>query len=360
MPKLKIDLDEARRFLKCLSPENPIEVFQTFDDMEIISKDGSRKKRGRADLARILIGTLDQHAETLQNLNKQGAGIFDTVNQTDGKGRCRDNITAIRSYYIDQDGGSPPNHILIPTMIVKTARGFHYYLCAKIGASLDNFTLVQTGLIEYYNSDPAVKTPERVMRLPGFFHMKDPYNPHLVRIININDNRYSSSDLLAAYPPKHGYKPNRHEIETQTIQIPQVHKRPKLPLDKLFPIFNQCPAFYRIWQKIRAGIQLRHDEGFALFHLCLSFNGGVEWFLKKVPGWGKTDADKNQLKHSINRGYEPWTCRKLQEKNICGFNLENHCLSRKPSANGYWLSPNPIRFAFGAINNAVIIRDLIG
>ena len=48
---------------------------------------------GRAGLVQVLHGTLDQRAETLTELNGRGAGVYITINTTDGTGRKAKNIT---------------------------------------------------------------------------------------------------------------------------------------------------------------------------------------------------------------------------------------------------------------------------
>ena len=93
---MRPDLEEAARFLAALDPEAKTWTFQTFDD------DADRKDNKR--FARVLIGTLDQHAAELERLNNEGAGVFVTINETDGKGRTTDNIIRVRAVFLDLDG----------------------------------------------------------------------------------------------------------------------------------------------------------------------------------------------------------------------------------------------------------------
>ena len=72
--------------------------FQTFDDHAL------RKDRG---LVRQLHGMIDQHFTALEKLNARGAGIFATINRTDGKGRKRENIVGIRAVFVDLDVHHP-------------------------------------------------------------------------------------------------------------------------------------------------------------------------------------------------------------------------------------------------------------
>ena len=75
--QLAPDVDEAARFLTALDPDATAFTFQTFDD---------EQERKDTKLVRVLHGTLTQHAKTLLSLNARGAGIFVTVNETDGTG----------------------------------------------------------------------------------------------------------------------------------------------------------------------------------------------------------------------------------------------------------------------------------
>ena len=89
------DFAEARAFLTDLDPTATFFTFQTFDDV---------KGRHDGSLTRVLHGPLDDAmAATLADLNARGAGVFVTVNATDGKGRTKENILRLRSTWHDQD-----------------------------------------------------------------------------------------------------------------------------------------------------------------------------------------------------------------------------------------------------------------
>ena len=82
---LEVDLEQAGRFIAALTGKSGTAVtFQTFDD----------GPRARPGLVQVLHGTLDQHAETLTELNGRGAGVYITINTTDGTGRKAENIKA--------------------------------------------------------------------------------------------------------------------------------------------------------------------------------------------------------------------------------------------------------------------------
>jgi hypothetical protein len=105
-------------------------TFQTFDD----AKPGGNNRR---ELARTLNGPLVQHRAELERLNAAGAGVFATVNGTDGKGRKKVNIATLRAWWADLDlkGASEPFDLarlpLPPSMVVRTPGGWHLYWIAE-------------------------------------------------------------------------------------------------------------------------------------------------------------------------------------------------------------------------------------
>ena len=173
---MQADLADAVRFLKLLDPQMDQFTFQTFDD---------DKKSKRPGMAQIFHGTLDQHAAALIRLNKQGAGVFVTINETDLRGRKAENVIAVRRYFVDTDG-APHKPILIaardsgilPSCVVESSPGnFHIYW--KAACDLAEFRTVQTALSNKFGTDSSVHDLPRVMRLPGFFHQKRVNGIHL-------------------------------------------------------------------------------------------------------------------------------------------------------------------------------------
>jgi hypothetical protein len=215
-----IDRSEAERFLKLLDPSATYFTFQTFDD------NPERKKARKAEAnrlgkkpydpyAKVLNGTLDQHWRTLVALNDQGAGVFVTINETDGKGREIENIERIRSVFVDLDGAplapvmeaSPAVHFAVET----SPGHFHPYWRVE-DVALGEFTPLQKALIERFGGDKMVHDLPRVMRLPGFLHRKAEPSP--VRVVYSNGGTpYRASDFptngmsdseMASLSDKHG------------------------------------------------------------------------------------------------------------------------------------------------------------
>lgn len=124
-------------------------------------------------------------------------------------------------------------------------------------------------------------------------------------------------------------------------------------------ILEGCAAFRRVRDKALSGIQLGHQEGFALYHMCMRTSDGLDWFKANVQGWGTNDTELKQLEHSRQKDYLPWTCTKLQQEGIC--HLKTQCFNKKPPiimVEGQpvlqkdlpveqWPEPSPIRYAYG-------------
>ena len=127
--------------------------------------------------------------------NSKGAGIYFTVNETNGLGRTTKNIEKIRAVFIDLDGTPLPDSFNIPpNLIVNTSpKKYHCYWLVK-DMPLESFTLYQQALASKFNSDPVVKDLPRIMRVAGFYHHKK--NPYPVKIIQCTtDMPYTMKEI---------------------------------------------------------------------------------------------------------------------------------------------------------------------
>jgi hypothetical protein len=115
----------------------------------------------------------------LEKLNDNGAAIYVAINEFDGP-RKIDNLRRVRGVHADLDGASEGQlkklrATLPPTIAVQssTVEKQHWYWLLTKGETLDadsakaiNQTLVGLG------ADPAAVDVARLLRLPGFRHMK--------------------------------------------------------------------------------------------------------------------------------------------------------------------------------------------
>jgi hypothetical protein len=140
-------------------------------------------------------------AEVLVKMNIKGAGIYMTINETDGKGRRKHNVTRIRAVFADLD--TVPLSVVngyAPSIIVETSPNrFHCYWLAK-DVPLEAFTPMQKNLIRIFGSDPIVHDLPRVLRVPGYYHQKR--DPFLSNICGGSEEIYSYKRLVQMFPPQ--------------------------------------------------------------------------------------------------------------------------------------------------------------
>lgn len=185
-------LDQAKRFLEALASKLSGDdkwTFQTFVD-------DKREKSNpeKAYLRQVLNGTFEEHVETLKKLNEEGAGVFVTVNMTDGEGRKDENIIGLRSAFVDADEvdllevfkEDPDVDNCYPNILVKSKRGYHGYWLLDRWEDKGSFTPLQVALAKKFGTDEEARDLARVMRLPGFFHVKDAEDPTLVTLDHVD------------------------------------------------------------------------------------------------------------------------------------------------------------------------------
>ena len=190
LPAIKPDLEVADEFFEFIATKEDLN-WRTFDDSETGSV-GPRK----------FFGQLEDVKERLSHENSNGAGIFWLVNIC-GKGQTDSEVTGVRSLFLDLDG-APLDPVLrtqaVPHVILETSPGKHHcYWLITSGFPVTSFTRFQKSIARRFNGDALVCNPSRVMRVPGFYHMKDPSNPFMSRIISkVEMMPYDPKDLVKA------------------------------------------------------------------------------------------------------------------------------------------------------------------
>lgn len=191
------DPSSAHRFLSRLAGKEPV-TFQTFsnrDELKIKRSNG----KPHDPYATWLHGTLVQHQQALEHLNRQGAGVFVMVNAGSGAGRNAKSVQRVRALFIDTDGAPYPEAVpLKPHLIVQSSPGkWHLYWLVD-GLALKDFAPLQKALAAHCGTDPSVHDLPRVMRLPGFYHRKG--EPVRVELLEANDHApYSREAVLSAW-----------------------------------------------------------------------------------------------------------------------------------------------------------------
>ena len=183
--------------------------------------------------------TLDEVAATipeLNRLNEQGAGIFTTVNRCIGQ-RSNDNVTNIRSLHADVDTATDQQRKVLteslpPSIIVTSSEPtkLHLYWLLNEAAAKEKEAVGQLNriLARDYGADKAATDIARILRPPGFKHMKYRHLDQTPIVTASYNNRiYSLAEVQAAFPPtqptptqyqtRRGSTDNLSKVEAEVI-----------------------------------------------------------------------------------------------------------------------------------------------
>jgi hypothetical protein len=191
-PTLQINREEVLRYVAKLCGNSRV-TWQTLADNKSAANSGR--------LIQTLYGCNDVTLLRLQDFQQAGAGVYCTVNETDGEGRKTNNIVRVRSLVLDLDS-APLDPVLIckpqPQIIVESSPNrYHCYWLVE-GCSLERYKPLQRLLMRRFDGDPAVCDLPRVMRVPGTWHLKDPNHPFQTRIVTItNTPPYPLAEVIA-------------------------------------------------------------------------------------------------------------------------------------------------------------------
>ncbi len=139
-------------------------------------------------------------------MNEKGYGIFRTVNSFNGS-RIKGCLRYINGWYVEIDRGEKIDQLkkiqaspLEPSFVVETKRGYQIIFGAK-DASLERyFEINKYGLVPFFDGDPNACDLCRVLREPGYYHLKDPDHPFLVKAAHQSDASYTEREIITAFP----------------------------------------------------------------------------------------------------------------------------------------------------------------
>lgn len=164
------DLDQAQEFVDLIGGGE--RHWRTIDDLG-----------DRDDLTVKLRGDLGSVADRLTDMQQGGAGVFATVGISGARCKSAD-ITDMKVLFVDLDKDGMAglhkikNFPLKPHMVVESSKGkYHCYwrvdnIPVLHAGELEPFRLAQKALAERFGGDPVVCDLPRIMRVPGYWHMK--------------------------------------------------------------------------------------------------------------------------------------------------------------------------------------------
>lgn len=167
-------------------------------------------------------------------INTKGYGIFHTVNEFKGA-RKISNLTKIKAWYADLDDYDLPIDKLLkklplyPTTAVKTKSGYHLYFDAT-NASMGNYKIIGKRIVHALGAKESVYDLARLLRVPGFYHLKDPNNPFLVKTVFQCRAVYSETIMMYMFKPHpdelkkpEEYKPIAKPTSTGDTYFDKIH-----------------------------------------------------------------------------------------------------------------------------------------
>ncbi len=156
------------------------------------------------------------------NTPEKGFGIFMTVNEFDGP-RRKEHLRRIGAWAVDMDEGTKQEQHdrierspLIPSLVVETKRGYQAYWVAKDGNAHHWNAIVLERLVPFFGADKNARDLCRILRVPGFLHLKDPADPFLVKTVWQTNASYRERDLADAFTWRaNKQEHDRHLAEAQ-------------------------------------------------------------------------------------------------------------------------------------------------
>ena len=130
----------------------------------------------------------------LHDMNQNGWNVFVGINPRTGLNKSGDvNVHLARWLFADFDHVEPGDGcgrwefiseriyqagLDMPDLVVSSGNGLHcYWKLSEPLTDMERWRRTQERLILTLDSDPVIKNPERIMRVPGFKNMKDPSSP---------------------------------------------------------------------------------------------------------------------------------------------------------------------------------------
>ena len=168
-------------------------------------------------------GAFRVEQKDLKKYNEQGFGIFWTVQDFIGD-RKKENLSRINSWAIDLDGGDKEAQLELihkycyPSLLVETKSGFHVYWNAK-NATVENFeNIVLDRLVYYYKADPKARDLSRILRVPGYMHLKNPKEPFEIKKVWSYNVSYTEEQMVYNFKlPEEKQKESNAKQELRTV-----------------------------------------------------------------------------------------------------------------------------------------------
>ena len=139
-------------------------------------------------------------------LNKQGYGIFFSVNNFKGP-RRETNLSKLNFFFVEIDSMDLTKQfdLLIsfeigPTIVNRSKNGLHILWRINGDCDLDIWKKIEKRLQVRFKADKNAIKVTQLLRMPGYYHMKDPNDPFPVRSIFESNNTVTAKQMLDVFP----------------------------------------------------------------------------------------------------------------------------------------------------------------
>lgn len=164
--------------------------------------------------------------DEIKKLNDKWAWIFFSVNSMKEWERDKESVIWINAWACEIDGMDKElqrNLIevspLYPSLIVESKNSYHMYWFAKDGTK-ENWNKICRGLRNFFDGDPAIASDiSRVLRVPGFNHLKDRNNPFKCTVYWWIQKYYTEEEMLQAYSDTMTISEKREQAQKREEQF---------------------------------------------------------------------------------------------------------------------------------------------
>lgn len=167
----------------------------------------------------------------LHRLNENGAGIFISVNRCNGH-RKANSVVKIRAVHADADNITVAQREALhtrlqPSIVVTSSEPdrLQFYWCIRQNECVDKdyAKVVNQILAADYGADPAAIDVSRLLRLPGFKHMKYRHRGQTPTVTaTYNNCVYALAEVQNAFPPMQRTPIQHHTCQRSTDDLSRV------------------------------------------------------------------------------------------------------------------------------------------
>ena len=190
-------------------------------------------------------------------------------------GHTDSDIHRVRYVFADTDGADPEplTKALKPHITVESSPGRYHIYWKVSDCEVAKFKAVQGALAIKYGTDPSIKNPSRIMRIPGFFHQKSAPTEVAILYQNLARPTYSIDEICFNL----GLKSNGTAFERGAPSPTAPAYKTHFTLTEIEQMLTHLEPFDDYNQWIKVGFMLAEYYGEEARELFLKWSRGDLW-----------------------------------------------------------------------------------